>query len=122
MNDNSESSNHHTQPSHHTQHCPQWCVRTDHKNNDASDDQFHIGEEYRVAINPSVDVGNNPTPEGYPAEWLTLYLLQPVSEKHPRIWLGADDTAHGFHLALPEAQHVAALLYHLTELAALPRR
>ena len=48
--------------------------------------------------------------------WLTIYLLQPPEEKHPRVWIGAEDTAHGVDLAAFEAHHLARLFLHVVKL------
>ena len=90
--------------------CPQWC-EGGHDDTDPTEDRFHRSCDYRVSL-------TKPTPlaaelfghEGFAALWITLYLIQPVGENKPRLWIGVGDTPHGFHIATYEAHHLARLI------------
>ncbi len=120
MSDNSEFGNHVSRPSWQSQNCPPWCVAF-HDEEDAPCERFHMSEEWRVALNRFGTANATVLSEGFTPDWITLHLVQPIPDHVPHVWIGADESAHGFHLALPEAQHVAALLFHVSELARMRR-
>ena len=116
MSDNSEFGRV-VRPSWQSKDCPTWCVAF-HDEEDAPCERFHMGEHRRVSVNRFNSLAATVLSEGFLPDWITLYLVQPMFDHHlPYVWIGADESSHGFHLALPEVQHLTALLHQLTELA-----
>ncbi len=93
------------------QKCPQWCL-VDHDESDSVDDQVHRSQEFRTFLTQPIVVSSRDTP----LLWATMHLSQPTDQLHPRIWLGAEDTAYGANLTTFEAHYLAKLLLHIVEI------
>ncbi len=96
--------------------CPSWCAQH-HSTTEMYEDRVHQGVMAAVTLTAEeLEHGEEsgvslPGAEGLPH--VNLCLVQHYREEWPRIWVGRDDTPHGFHLTLGEAEWLATELRNL---------
>ncbi len=64
--------------------CPQWCVIA-HEDSAGPENDTHQSEEFRTFLTRPISRTSDGTSGQFPLLWLTIYLLQPPEEKHPRV-------------------------------------
>ena len=90
--------------------CPSWC-RIVHRDDDMYEDRVHQSSMVMIPLTAEERAYTTGPDEGLPH--VNLCLVQHYREEWPRIWVGRDDTPHGFHLTLGEAEWLATELRNL---------
>ena len=90
--------------------CPSWCGGH-HRDNDMYNDRVHQSRTVTIPLTAEELAYTDGSDDGLPH--VTLCLVQHYREEWPRIWVGRDDTPHGFHLTLGEAEWLATELRNL---------
>ncbi len=99
-----------------TRPCPSWCDGH-HHDRDGGNDRTHMSA-WRGAV-PLVLEDGSAMGRGLPyqPEYASLYLLQGMYERKPRIWCGKGESNQGWHMTAAEARELAATTTAAADLA-----